>query len=99
MTPRRRLSPTQTIGPWSIAVLEEWSVSAWAKGVAWVGGTGSKRPLALLMHGPTGTRFHAPSGTPLDPKDIDLLLPGALADFLKTTGRDTFNPEDEEEDQ
>ena len=98
MTPHRRLSPTRRIGPWRIAALEEWSVSAWARDRSRVGGGATLQPLALLIHGPAGTVFRTPSGSPLTATDIDGLLPGACADFAKNAKRDTLSPEEEEED-
>jgi hypothetical protein len=65
MIPRRRLSPVLRHGDRHIAVLEEWTVSAWARGHR-LGGSGEKRPLAILIGGADGLGIHGPDRRPDD---------------------------------
>jgi hypothetical protein len=97
MIPRRRLSPVLRHGDRHIAVLEEWTVSAWARGHR-LGGSGEKRPLAILIGGADGLAIHGPDGAPMTPAEIDRLLPGAVAEFVSAATRDTVTPEDNEEE-
>ena len=99
MTPRRRLSPALTCGGWRVAVVEEWTVSAWFRGSGAIGGGGSKHPVAILLQGPGGVLMTAPDGTPLTRAKMEALLPGALGRFLNGISRDTLFPEEEEEDR
>lgn len=95
MNTSRALSAVRRIGSWRIAAIEETRISAWAdRGKT--GGSGEKRPLAILFDGPDGLRGTDAGGSALDREEIERMLPGALSRFAASG---TGNEPEEQEDR
>lgn len=88
MKTARTLSAVRMVGPWRLAAIEETAVSAWAA-PGRIGGSGGKRPVAILIDGPGGLRGTDAGGVALEREEIERLLPGVLSRFAAVSRADS----------